>query len=67
MEILQRFCEDFPDIIDERNDDGDSPFMMAIFLKYKEAIEYLGKLSNMNICDNNGNTAFIIASANGDI
>jgi ankyrin repeat protein len=41
--------------------------MMAIFLKYTEAIEYLGKLSNMNICDNNGNTAFIIASANGDI
>jgi len=41
--------------------------MMAIFAKYKEGIEYLGKISNLNICDNNGNTAFMIAAANGDI
>ncbi len=41
--------------------------MMAIFAKYKDAIDFLGKISNLNICDNNGNTAFMIAAANGDI
>lgn len=41
--------------------------MMAIFANYKEAIDFLGKISNLNICDNNGNTAFMIAAANGDI
>ena len=41
--------------------------MMAIFHKYKQAIDYLGRLTNLKICDNNGNTAFMIAAANGDL
>ena len=64
---MQMFCLEFPDIVNERNNDGDSPLMMAVFANYKEAILYLSKISNVNICDNNGNTAFIIAAANGNI
>jgi ankyrin repeat protein len=41
--------------------------MLAIFKHYKDIIEFLEPLSNINICDNNGNTSFIIAAANGDL
>ena len=40
--------------------------MMSIFMRYREASLYLREKSNLNICDNNGNTAFMIAAANGD-
>ncbi len=40
---------------------------MSVYLWYKEAMAYLAKKSNFNICDNNGNTVFMIAAANGDI
>jgi ankyrin repeat protein len=41
--------------------------MTAIFQKSEKAINLLIDRCNLNVCDNNGNTAFIIAAANGDI
>lgn len=41
--------------------------MIAVFQKCDKAINLLVDRCNLNICDNNGNTAFIIAAANGDI
>jgi ankyrin repeat protein len=41
--------------------------MTAIFQKSDKAINLLINKCNLNICDNNGNTAFIIAAANGDV
>jgi len=41
--------------------------MTAVFQKCDKAINLLAERCNLNICDNNGNTAFIIAAANGDI
>jgi ankyrin repeat protein len=41
--------------------------MTAVFQKSDKAINLLVNKCNLNICDNNGNTAFIIAAANGDL
>ena len=67
IEAVQHICENEPLLIDERNDDGDTAFMLSLFANQIKMIRYLITVSNVNIRDNNGNTPTIIAAANGNI
>ena len=61
--------EHFKHLLDfhRRNDYGDSPLMVSIFLKKRDAARALIPYSNVKECDFFRNTAFIAAAANGDI
>jgi hypothetical protein len=39
--MTKQISRNYPEIIDERNEDGDTPFMLAIFKHYKDIIEFL--------------------------
>lgn len=41
--------------------------MLSIFAGQNRTIKYLINVSNVNMRDNNGNTPFIIAAANGNL
>lgn len=54
-------------MINQKNEDGETPLILAIFLGNFKIIKCLLSFSNQNVRDNNGNTPFIVASANGNI
>lgn len=59
-------CKIKRELIDERNDDGDTAFMLALFANQMKMIKYLINVCKVNIRDNNGNTSVMIAAANGN-
>lgn len=67
LEAVEFICENYFELIDERNDSGDTPLMLALFGGHHKLIDLLLNLSNLGLWDNNGNTAFIIAAANGNL
>jgi ankyrin repeat protein len=68
-EIILFLIQRFSHLLDfrRRNDKGDSPLMVAIFLQKKEAFKALLPYSELKACDFFRNTPFIAAAANGDV
>lgn len=65
--MVRLISEKCPEIVDERNEDGDTAYMLAIFRDHRDIIQQLQSISDVSLCDNNGHNAFMVAAANGDL
>ena len=66
-EVVEFLCKNYEELVEQRNENGDTPLLLALFSGNNTIISHLLVKGKMNVRDNFGNSALIIAAANNNL